>query len=82
MTQERDIALMKTQNELMEALSVSVKISHDEALKVVVNDLVEKYKSCVSRGDAENEKAFSTVLKYYIGEESFHQMIPPKHKAD
>jgi hypothetical protein len=82
MTQERDIALMKTQNKLMDALSVSVKISHDEALKVVVNDLVEKYKSCVSRGDAENEEAFSTVLKYYIGEEAFNQMIPPKHKAD
>ena len=82
MTRERDITLMKTQNELMDALSVNVKISHGEALQVVVNDLIEKYKSCVSRGDAENTGAFSTVLKYYIGEEAFNKRFPLKQKEN
>lgn len=74
MNYERDMELMKTQNELMDSLSVSVKISHGEALRVVVSDLIEKYKSCVKRGDDKDIKAFSVVLKYYLGEEEFKKL--------
>jgi hypothetical protein len=67
--------LLKTQDELMETLAVGVKISHGEALKVTVNDLVEKYKSCVKRGDDQYIDAFSLVLKYYLGEEEFNKIL-------
>lgn len=36
---------MRVQNELMDSLSISVKISHGEALRVVVDELLSKYKS-------------------------------------
>ncbi len=78
MTYEPDMDLIKTQNELMDSLSVSVKISHGEALHVVVNDLIEKYKSCVKRGDDKYIEAFGVVIKYYLGEEEFNKLIAPK----
>jgi hypothetical protein len=71
---KRDVELMRTQNELMDSLSVSVKISHGEALNVVVNDLVKKYKSCVEDGNDKYIEAFSVVLKYYLSEEEFKQL--------
>jgi len=63
--------LLKTQNELMDSLAISVKISHGEALHVVVNDLIDKYKASVKRGDTKHIDAFSVVLKFYLGKDGF-----------
>lgn len=66
---------MEVHSDLMESLSVTVKISHGEALQVTVNDLVSKYKSTVERKDKKHINAFKTVLMYYLSEEEFKTIL-------
>lgn len=63
----KDIKLIQIHQEMMDALSVPVKISHDEVCRVVVDDLKAKLKSASDRGLNEYVSAFETVLRYYLG---------------
>lgn len=74
----RDMAILEEASNLERSLDVSVKISFSEALHVVVNDLVKKYKSCVQRNDEENAAAFKTVLLYYVSQDEFELLIAEK----
>lgn len=71
----RDMRIMKAQDELMDSIAVSVKISYGESLKVVVNSLIAKYKSCVQRNDTKNIEAFGIVLRHYLTQEEFDKMV-------
>jgi hypothetical protein len=75
MNMNRDMRLMKEQDELMDSIAVSVKISYGESLKVVVNSLIAKYKSCVECNDTKKIEAFGIVLRCYLTEEEFDKMV-------
>lgn len=64
----------KVRREIRDALSVSVKIDHEQILKVVVRDLIKKRKSSLTY----NKDAvvhFDHVLKYYLGGEDFEKYV-------
>ena len=62
--------VMKKNDELRDALSVQVKLDHEEALKIVVNDLVSKLAAQMKRGDdPEAVKHFTFVVRWYVTEE-------------
>lgn len=71
MTFKRDEELLKTYDDLMDTLSVKVKVEHGEILRLVVADLLKKYKSNTARNDKKYIDAFATVLKFYLTEEEF-----------
>jgi len=71
MTFERDNALIETYANLMDSLSVKVKVEHGEILRIVVADLLRKYKASVERNDTKYIDAFTAVLKFYLTEEEF-----------
>ena len=74
----RDMALLGESSKLERSLDITVKISSCEALNVVVNDLMGKYKFCVKRNDQESADAFKTVLHYYLGEKDFELLLAKK----
>ena len=71
MTFERDNALLETYTQLIDSLSVKVKVEHGEILRIVVADLLQKHKASVERNDVKYIDAFTTVLKFYLTEEEF-----------
>ena len=71
MTFERDNALLETYTDLIDSLSVKVKVEHGEILRIVVADLLNKYKASVERNDTKYVNAFATVLKFYLTEDEF-----------
>jgi len=70
------ISILDTHRAIDRALSISVKISHEEALRIVVSDLVGKYRHCWLSGEAEYVSAFEKVLRYYLSEEEMEQIHP------
>jgi hypothetical protein len=62
-------------NELMEGLKVEVKIDHNEVLKVVVKDLIQKYMSGSCEKEPKSKDAFETVLRYYLGDDDFVKYV-------
>lgn len=73
MTIQNDQALIGKYKEIQDALSMTVKIQHDQVLEIVVADLMAKYKSCLSR-NYECKESFEKVLHYYMGDEDFQEM--------
>jgi len=71
MSFERDNALLEKYTDLIDSLSVKVKVEHGEILRIVVADLLQKYKGNVKRNDTKYISAFETVLKFYLTEEEF-----------
>ena len=63
---------------LRKSLQVSVKIDHEEAIKIVVRDLIEKRNSPSNKIKAE----FDAVLRYYIDEEEFERYVVLGQKID
>ena len=61
--------IMRTAKALHDSLSVPVMLDHGEVLKLIVSDLVAKYKSNVERGNAEWISVFEKVLSYYLSRE-------------
>ena len=61
MTFERDNALLETYTDLMDSLSVKVKVEHGEILRIVVADLLQKHKASVERNDTKYIDAFTTL---------------------
>jgi hypothetical protein len=66
--------LIETRKEIEDALSTTIKISHDQVLDIVVMDLVKKYKAALGRGD-ELGPAFEKVLRFYLTDDELKQMI-------
>lgn len=63
---------------LRKSLQVSVKIDHEEVIKMVVRDLIEKRNSPSNKIKAE----FDAVLRYYIDEEEFERYVVLGQKID
>ena len=59
---------------LMKTLVVPVLLDHGEVLKLIIADLVSKYKFNVERNDEEWIPIFEKVLKYYLTEEEFEEI--------
>lgn len=74
METQKMLRAIEEAEKLQRSLDVPVMISFGEVLKIVVNDLIKKYKSCVERKDTENIEAFKKVLRYYLSEEEFKEM--------
>ena len=60
-----DFGLIEKYSEMQKVGSVTVTILHDQALEIVVADLIAKYKSCKKRND-EYADSFKKVLKFYL----------------
>ena len=70
-----DKSVIDHYRELHDSLKVEVKIDHNEVLKVVVRDLINKYNSWSCESNKDNQKAFEIVLKYYLGDEDFIKYV-------
>ena len=57
--------------EMRKALQVSVKIDHEEVIKIVVRDLINKRNSPANEIKAE----FDKVLRYYIDSDEFEKYV-------
>ncbi len=55
--------------EIDDALSETVRISHVEVTRLVVSDLISKYKFNQERGDERWARVFEEVLRYYLDEQ-------------
>ena len=56
-------------------LAVPVLLDHGEALKLIVADLVSKYKHNVERNDQQWIPIFEKVLHYYLTPEEFKKIV-------
>ena len=54
-----------------DSLSSTVKISHNEVCILVVKDLIGKRNACKD----ERQKAFDTVIRWYIDEGEFQRFV-------
>ena len=72
MSRER---IMEMHREQMESLQVDVKIDHNEVMKLVIRDLIQKYMSRSCEANKENHAAFERVLVYYLGEDDFKKYV-------
>lgn len=63
--------IFETERELRKSLQVSVKIDHEEVIKITVRDLIQKRNSPTNK--IRNE--FDAVLRYYIDEEEFQKYV-------
>ncbi len=76
MTYEEHKAITKNSRELEDMLAVPVKLSHGEAFRLVVNDLVGKYKFSLERRDSESAAAYEAVLLLgYVTEEELTELL-------
>ena len=64
-------AYMKTFRSLEYSLASTVKISHNEVRILVVKDLIAKRNGCKD----ERQKAFDTVIRWYIDEDEFQRFV-------
>jgi hypothetical protein len=69
-------AILNTHRAMDRALSIPVKISHEEALRIVTSDLIGKYRHCWMNGETEYTAAFEKVLRYYLDDEEMEQIHP------
>ncbi len=76
------MSIIESHRELMEGLKVEVKIDHNEVLKVVVIDLIQKYMSGSCDKEPKYKESFAVVLKYYLGEEDFIKYVVKGHPVD
>ncbi len=60
-----DFGLIEKYSEMQKVGSVTVTILHDQALEIVVADLIAKYKACKKRND-EYADSFKKVLQFYL----------------
>lgn len=60
---------LKNLREIEDVLSETVKISYSEVTRLVVSDLISKYKSNQERGDKRWAGVFEEVLRYYLDEQ-------------
>lgn len=67
--------IRRSSRALMKTLSVPVLLDHGEVLKLIVADLVAKYKYNVARNDEEWIPIFEKVLHYYLTPEEFKKII-------
>ncbi len=58
--------VMKTHREIEHALEKTVRISSAQVTELVVNDLAEKYRYNIHKGNTRWAAAFYTVLRYYL----------------
>lgn len=64
--------------QMRKALQVSVKIDHEEVIKIVVRDLIDKRNSPTNDIKAE----FDKVLRYYITAEEFEKYVVRGEKIE
>jgi hypothetical protein len=62
---------MESYRKLEDSLASTVKISHSEVCILVVKDLIEKRNACKD----ERQKAFDTVLRWYIDDGEFQRFV-------
>lgn len=74
MSIKRDLDLLENYKQIQRSMDVTVKISWEQALEVVVADLISKYKFCVNINDTEYKDHFAKVLRYYLTEEEFKEV--------
>ena len=71
--------IMARRDEMLNSLAVSVKISHGQALTLIVADLVAKYKYVLEDDRKKDiQTSFKDVLRYYVDEEEFEQLMKEK----
>jgi hypothetical protein len=78
MSIKRDFSLHDKMREIEDAMSMTVKLGHNQVLEVVVADLSVKYKASLKRNDTRYIEAFGTVLRFYLSEdemEELHELI-------
>lgn len=69
-------SIMARRDEMLNELAVTVKISHDQALTLIIADLVTKYKYTLEDDRKKDMQAsFKDVLRYYVDEEEFEQLM-------
>ena len=57
------------------SIAVPVMLDHSEALKLIVADLVAKYRHNAERGDTEWTPVFEKVLSYYLTPEEMKCLL-------
>lgn len=62
-------------HEMDDATSRAVQISYGQVLGIVVEDLIDKYKFNIARGNSEWALAFEKVLRYYLDDQEMSQLI-------
>lgn len=73
---EETAKLLDTYRGITDSMSVSVKITYDQAIEIIVNDLIKKYRINVKRKDGQHwAEAFKTVLSYYLTESELEKVI-------
>jgi hypothetical protein len=78
---EAKISLIETHQSLKDSLDVTVKIDWRQVLKITVEDLIKKYRSCVER-KSDHQHAFKEVLLYYLGDKDFEKYVTNFHPID
>ena len=74
-TQKEVNVLLGIHEKIEMSLSKTVRVSHGEVQKLVVADLIAKYRYCV--GDGEDQKmtdALETVIGYFLDAEELEAM--------
>lgn len=71
---EKQLSLIETHQSLKDSLDVTVKIDWRQVLKITVEDLIKKYRSCVER-KSDHQHAFKQVLLYYLGDAEFEKYV-------
>ena len=61
--------VMRTNRSIEHALEKTVRISSAQVTELVVNDLIEKYRYNIQKGNTRWAAAFYTVLRYYLTRE-------------
>ncbi len=73
MTPEESSKLIDIHKELEDAMSMKIKISHEQVMFIVASDLLKKYTALLERNRPESctaeSAAFETVLCYYYGKD-------------
>lgn len=69
-----DLGLIQKYRELEDATSMTVKIQQNQICEIVVTDLMAKYKAC-DRRNVEFKDAFAKVLRFYLTDEEFAEML-------
>ncbi len=62
---------MNSYRKIEDALASTVKISHEQVTILVVKDLISKRNGCKD----ERQKAFDTVIRWYIDEGEFQRFV-------
>lgn len=65
---KKELSLIETHQNLIDSLDVTVKIDYRQVQKVVVEDLIKKYTSCVER-KSDKQESFKIVLLCYLTQE-------------